>query len=72
MTLKILVKDTSEAFGYKMEVDRHGLRPGAGYIWRFTPKVVNWLGDNVIIPAQVEFEFDDPKWATYFQLKWGV
>ena len=39
MLLKMTVKDSSEAFGLKMEVDRHGLRPNAGYTWRYTPAV---------------------------------
>lgn len=72
MTLKITVKDSNEAFGLKMEVDRHGLRPDAGYTWRYTPKVLDWIGAEVIIPPTVVFEFDDPKWATYFQLRWGA
>ena len=72
MTLKVVVKSSVEAFGLKMEVDRYGLRPGAGYTWRYTPKVIVWLDNNTIVPATAEFEFDDAKWATYFQLKWGV
>lgn len=71
MTLKITVKDSGEAFGLKMQVDQHGLRPGAGYTWRYTPAVNNWLGDAVLTPATVEFEFVDPKWATYFRLQWA-
>lgn len=71
MTLKIIVKDSSEAFGLKMEVDRHGLRPGAGYTWRYTPAVNDYFGAEQLIPPTVEFEFDDTKWATYFQLRWG-
>lgn len=71
MGLKIVVKDSNEAFGLKMEIDRHGLRPGEGYTWRYTPRVDNWLGDETILPATAEFEFDDPKWATYFQLRWA-
>jgi hypothetical protein len=74
MTLKITVKDSAEAFGLKMEVDRHGLRPGAGYTWRYTPAVRDYFGDIAEEEdvARVEFEFDDAKWATYFQLRWGV
>lgn len=72
MTLKITVKDSNEAFGLKMEVDRLGIRPDAGYTWRYTPRIDNWLGDETIMPATVEFEFADPKWETYFQLRWSV
>ena len=71
MKIIMKVKDTGEAFGYKMEVDRHGLRPGHGYTWKFNPAVIEYYGE-VTEEAQVEFEFDDDKWATYFQLKWGV
>jgi hypothetical protein len=74
MTLKVVVKDSAEAFGLKMEVDRHGLRPGAGYTWRYTPAVRDYFGDIAEEEdvARVVFEFDDAKWATYFQLRWGV
>ena len=69
MKIIMKVKDTGEAFGYKMEVDRHGIRPGAGYTWKFNPAVIEYYGE-VTEEAYVEFEFDDPKWATYFELKW--
>lgn len=74
MKLTVVVNDSAEAFGFKMEIDRYGLRPGAGYTWRYTPAVRDYFGliaeeEDV---ARVEFEFDDAKWATYFQLKWGV
>ena len=71
MKITVFVKDSSEAYGLKMEIDRHGLRPDHGYTWKFNPAVIEFYGE-VAIPAQVEFDFDDPKWATYFQLKWGV
>lgn len=71
MGLKITVKDSVEAFGLKMEIDRHGLRPGAGYTWRYTP--ADYFGDIADDPDVniVEFEFDNDKWATCFQLKWA-
>ena len=69
MKIKMMVKNSNEAYGYKMEVDRHGLRPDAGYTWCYTPAVVEYYGE-VTEEAHVDFEFDDPKWATYFQLKW--
>lgn len=72
MPLKITVRDSNEAFGLKMEVDRHGLRPDAGYTWRYTPAVNDYFGATVLTPATVEFEFQDPQWATYFQLRWGA
>ena len=72
MQLRMTVKDSGEAFGLKMEVDRHGLRPGAGYTWRYTPAVNDYFGAEQLTPPTVEFEFDDAKWATYFQLRWGV
>ena len=71
MDLKIIVENSNEAFGLKMEVDREGLRPDSGYTWRYTPRVDNWLGDQTILPATVEFDFVDKRWATYFQLKWA-
>lgn len=70
MGLKIIVKDSNEAFGLKMQVDQHGLRPYNGYTWQYTPAVRDYFG-GVEEVATVEFDFEDPKWATYFQLQWA-
>ena len=72
MFLKIIVKNSSEAFVYKDQVTDQGLYIDYDYNWKYTPAVNSWLGDEVLTPATVEFEFRDPKWATYFQLRWGV
>ena len=72
MTLKITVKNSSEAFVYKDQVTDQGLYLEHDYTWRYTPAVNDYFGAKVLTPATVEFEFQDPKWATYFQLRWGV
>ena len=73
MELKIVVKDYNEAYGLKMEVDRYKLRPNAGYTWKYTPVERDIYGCIVSMNNEpmVEFEFDDSKWATYFQLRWS-
>jgi len=69
MGLKITVKNSIDAMDLKAQVQQVcGLNT---FTWRFTPVVNNWLGDEVITPATAEFEFDDPKWETYFQLRWA-
>jgi len=70
MGLKITVKTAHEAFLYNDQITDQGLRRDLDYTWRFTPAVNTWLGDDVITPATVEFDFKDEQWATYFQLKW--
>ena len=72
MPLKIVVKNSSEAFTYKDQVTDQGLYIEHDYTWRYTPAVNDYFGATVLTPATVEFEFDDAKWATYFQLRWGV
>ena len=68
MGLKIVVKNAIEAMDLKAQVQQVcGLNT---FTWRFTPVVNNWLGNEIITPATVEFEFDDLKWETYFQLRW--
>ena len=71
MGLKIIVKTAHEAFLYNDQIGDQGLRCDEDYTWRFTPTVNTGLGDNVITPATVEFDFKDKAWATYFQLKWA-
>lgn len=70
MSLKIAVKNSSEAFLYKDQVTDQGLHLEHDYTWRYTPSVNDYFGAEVLTPATVEFEFRDPKWATYFQLRW--
>lgn len=71
MSLKITVKNANEAYVYNDEVQAQGLSVNGDYSWRYTPAVNSWLGDEVITPATVEFEFVNPQWATYFQLRWS-
>ena len=71
MGLKIVIKTAHEAFLYNDQITDQGLRRDIDYTWRFTPAVNTWLGDDVITPATVEFDFKDEQWATYFQLKWA-
>jgi hypothetical protein len=71
MGLKIIVRNASEAFAYKDQVTDQGLYIEHDYTWKYTPAVNNWSGAEIITPATVEFEFDDAKWETYFQLRWA-
>jgi len=71
MGLKMIVKNASDAFMYHDQITNQGLQRDRDYTWRFTPAVNTWLGDDVITPATVEFDFKDDQWATYFQLRWA-
>ena len=71
MGLKITVKTAGEAFAFNDQIRDQGLKRDRDYTWRFTPAVNTWLGDDVITPATVEFNFQDEAWTTYFQLKWS-
>ena len=71
MGLKIVVKTAHEAFLYNDQIADQGLRRDIDYTWKFTPAVNTWLGDDVITPATVEFEFRNEQMETYFQLKWA-
>jgi len=67
----MIVKNAQEAFVFNDQIIDQGLRKDTDYTWKYTPAVNSWLGDEVVMPATVEFEFKDPQWATYFQLKWA-
>jgi hypothetical protein len=74
MGLKIIVKAAHEAFLYNDQIGDQGLKRDIDYTWKFTPAtpaVNTWLGDDIITPATVEFDFKDPQWETYFNLKWA-
>jgi hypothetical protein len=71
MGLKITIKTAHEAFLYNDQIIGQGLTRDRDYTWRYTPAVNTWLGDEVITPATVEFEFKDQQWTTYFKLRWG-
>ena len=69
MGITVIVKNAVEAMDLKAQVQEVcGLNK---FKWRFNPAVYNWLGNDVISPGTVEFEFDDVKLETYFQLKWA-
>lgn len=72
MSIKMIVKNANEAYVYNDQVHAQGLSVNGDYSWRYTPAVNNWLGDEVITPATVEFDFQDKQWETYFQLRWAV
>jgi hypothetical protein len=71
MGLKITVKTAHEAFLYNDQIGDQGLLRDVDYTWRYTPRVNNWLGDEIITPSTVEFEFKEQQWETYFQLRWA-
>jgi hypothetical protein len=65
--LTVLVRNAADALLLKEQVEESYL----DFTWRYTPQVNNWLGDEIITPGQVEFDFADEQWATYFQLRWA-
>jgi hypothetical protein len=67
MKLTVLVRNAADALILKEQVEECCL----DFTWRYTPQVNNWLGDEIITPGTVEFDFADEQWATYFQLKWA-
>jgi hypothetical protein len=69
MKLTVPVRNAADALGLKAQVEEMYARED--FTWRYTPQVNTWLGDDVITPATVEFEFTDKQMATYFQLKWA-
>ena len=69
MGLKLLVRNAAEALVLKEQVEK--LCTKEDFTWRYVPQVNNWLGDEIIIPGTVEFEFKDRQMATYFQLRWA-
>lgn len=70
MTLKVVVKNSAEALDLKAQVQEVCDRND--FVWKYTPAVNSWLGDETLTPATAEFEFRDSQLATYFQLRWGV
>ena len=67
--MTIVVRNAVDALDLKAQVEE--LCSKNDYTWRYTPQVNNWLGDEIITPGTVEFEFKDKQMATYFQLKWA-
>ena len=57
---------------YNDQVQAQGLSVNGDYAWRYTPAVNDYFGAEVLTPATVEFDFQDKRWETYFQLRWGV
>jgi hypothetical protein len=69
LKLTIPVENAVKAMDFKAQV--HCICKPSDYTWRYTPPVNNWLGDEVLTPGTVVFEFADEQMATYFQLKWA-
>ena len=68
--IKMVIKNSVEALDLKAQVEQVcGLNR---FRWRYTPAVNDYFGAEQLTPGTAEFEFDDSKWETYFQLKWGV
>jgi hypothetical protein len=65
--LIVPVRNAADALVLKEQVEEFYL----DFTWRYTPQVNNWLGDEIITPGTVEFDFADEQMATYFQLKWA-
>lgn len=71
MKIKMTVTTAHQAFLLKDLVESEGLRADTDYRWRYTPAVNDYFGAELLVPATVEFDFQDYRWATYFQLKWA-
>jgi hypothetical protein len=67
MKITVPVRNAADALMLKEQVEESYL----DFTWRYTPQVNNWLGDEIITPGTVEFDFKDAQMATYFQLKWA-
>ena len=69
MGMIVIVRNAADALVLKEQVEE--LCSKDDFTWRYVPQVNNWLGDEIITPGTVEFEFKDKQMATYFQLKWA-
>jgi hypothetical protein len=69
MGMIIVVQNAANALVLKEQVEE--LCSKEDFTWRYTPQVNNWLGDEIITPGTVEFNFKDEQMATYFQLRWA-
>ena len=69
-TIKLIVKNITEALTFKDMVESGGLHHDIDYRWEYIPKINSWLGDEIVRPASVEFTFIDEAMATFFRLKW--
>jgi hypothetical protein len=69
MGMIVTVRNAAEALMLKEQVEE--LCAKEDFTWRYTPQVNNWLGDEIITPGTVEFNFKDEQMATYFQLRWS-
>ena len=67
--MTVVVRSAVDALDLKAQVEE--LCSKDDFKWRYVPQVNNWLGDEIITPGTVEFEFKDEQMATYFQLKWA-
>ena len=65
----VIVRNAADALVLKEQVKE--LCSEEDFTWRYTPQVNNWLGDEIITPGTVEFNFKEKQMATYFQLKWA-
>jgi hypothetical protein len=69
MGMIVSVRNAADALVLKEQVEE--LCSKDDFTWRYVPQVNSWLGDEIITPGTVEFDFADEQMATYFQLKWA-
>jgi hypothetical protein len=67
--MTVAVRNAAEALVLKEQVEQ--LCAKEDFTWNYTPQVNTWLGDEIITPGTVVFEFKDKQMATYFQLQWA-
>jgi hypothetical protein len=70
-TIKLIVKNVTDALSFKDQLKEMGLDHEKDYHWRFNPGINDWYNDENNRPASVEFNFIDESMATFFKLKWN-
>ena len=71
MNLIIPVQNGGQALELIDMIKSHGLIIDQDFSWQFVPN--KYDGYDLLSSTQpiAEIMFDDPKWATYFQLRWA-
>ena len=69
--LIIPVRNAAEAVSLLDQIRAHDLAVDRDFTWWWIPNRYNGYDDSTETEPRAEFEFCDPAWATYFQLKFG-
>ena len=68
---RVILRDIAliEIFQLKDQLVRDGLVMNRDFEWKYHPP--QWDGFTQEHPKHVEFSFQDPSLATFYQLKWA-